>query len=61
MTISPGKDEQQKMVFKFITKSETFFALDIIAVMITYGGSNAMICHGAGITFIEFQLYTYIE
>ena len=22
--------------------------LDIIAVMITYGGSNAMICHGAG-------------
>ena len=23
--------------------------LDIIAVMITYGGSNAMICHGAGV------------
>ena len=23
---------------------------DIIAVMITYGGSNAMICHGAGLT-----------
>jgi hypothetical protein len=22
---------------------------DIIAVMITYGGSNAMICHGGGI------------
>lgn len=23
--------------------------MDIIAVMITYGGSNATICHGAGI------------
>ena len=23
--------------------------MDIIAVMITYGGSNATICHGAGL------------
>merc|ERR1719167_1982031 len=30
-------------------KSGWTLPLDIIAVMITYGGSNAMICHGAGV------------
>ena len=31
-------------------KSGWTLPADIIAVMITYGGSNAMICHGGGLT-----------
>ena len=31
-------------------KSGWTLPADIIAVMITYGGSNAMICHGAGLS-----------
>ena len=31
-------------------KSGWTMPADIIAVMITYGGSNAMICHGAGLS-----------
>ena len=31
-------------------KSGWTLPADIIAVMITYGGSNAMLCHGAGLT-----------
>ena len=30
-------------------KSGWTLPADIIAVMITYGGSNAMICHGSGL------------
>ena len=31
-------------------KSGWTLPADIIAVMITYGGSNAMICHGSGLS-----------
>ena len=31
-------------------KSGWTLPADIIAVMITYGGSNAMLCHGSGLT-----------
>ena len=32
-----------------LVRSGWTLPLDIIAVMITYGGSNATICHGAGL------------
>ena len=40
---------QQKFLDLSNIRSGWTLPLDIIAVMITYGGSNAMICHGAGI------------
>ena len=40
---------QQKSLDISNIRSGWTLPLDIIAVMITYGGSNAMICHGAGI------------
>jgi len=47
--IKVGAATTTKEMLEWSTKSGWTLPLDVIATMITYGGSNAPICHGAGL------------
>ena len=48
--VKVGTATTNLQMMNWSNKSGWTLPADIIAVMITYGGSNAMLCHGSGLT-----------